>query len=284
MENYTYCSIKERFKAEYKIYIAAFIMIIIADSIGQIKLPIGPGQLILFPIFYALLLGIIQGPHVLKIFNEKEVKAASKLVIVAICPFVAKLGISAGSNLSEVISAGPALLLQEIGNLGTIFLALPFAILLGLKREAVGATHSINRETNLALISNLYGPDSDEMRGSLSIYIVGGMIGTIYFGFLATICAATELFHPYALGMASGVGAGIMMASATSSLVEIYPAQADQILALAGMSETISGITGIYVGLFIAIPLCNKLYNFLEPKIGNLWGKSQKTQLKSEDM
>ena len=87
--------------------------------------------------------------------------------------------------MSEVISAGPALLLQEIGNLGTIFLALPFAILLGLKREAVGATHSINRETNLALISNLYGPDSDEMRGSLSIYIVGGMIGTIYFGFLA---------------------------------------------------------------------------------------------------
>ena len=221
MENYTYCSTKERFKVEYKIDIAAFIMIIIADSIGQIKLPIGPGQLLLFPIFYALLLGIIQGPHVLKIFNEKEVKAASKLVIIAICPFVAKLGISAGSNLSEVISAGPALLLQEIGNLGTIFLALPFAILLGLKREAVGATHSINRETNLALISNLYGPDSDEMRGSLSIYIVGGMIGTIYFGFLATICAATELFHPYALGMASGVGAGIMMASATSSLVEI---------------------------------------------------------------
>ena len=100
MENYTYCSTKERFKVEYKIYIAAFIMIIIADSIGQIKLPIGPGQLLLFPIFYALLLGIIQGPHVLKIFNEKEVKAASKLVIIAICPFVAKLGISAGSNLS----------------------------------------------------------------------------------------------------------------------------------------------------------------------------------------
>ena len=79
MENYTYCSTKERFKAEYKIYIAAFIMIIIADSIGQIKLPIGPGQLLLFPIFYALLLGIIQGPHVLKIFNEKEVNRESRI-------------------------------------------------------------------------------------------------------------------------------------------------------------------------------------------------------------
>lgn len=284
MENYMYSSTKERFKTEYKIYIAAFMMILIADSIGQIKIPIGPGQLILFPIFYALLLGIIQGPHMLKIFKEKEVKAASKLVIVAICPFVAKLGISAGANLPQVISAGPALLFQELGNLGTIFLALPIAILLGLKREAIGATHSINRETNLALISNMYGPDSDEMRGSLSIYIVGGMIGTIYFGFLATLCAATQVFHPYSLGMASGVGAGIMMASATASLVEIYPAQADQILALAGMSETISGITGIYIGLFVAIPICNKLYNVLEPKIGNLWGKSKKSQGVQEEI
>ena len=58
-----------------------------------------------------------------------------------------------------VLSAGPALL-QEIGNLGTIFLALPFALLLGLKREAIGATHSINRESNLALITDIFGPDS----------------------------------------------------------------------------------------------------------------------------
>ena len=65
MENYTYCSTKERFKVEYKIYIAAFIMIIIADSIGQIKLPIGPGQLLLFPIcggiiyYYLLIINVI---------------------------------------------------------------------------------------------------------------------------------------------------------------------------------------------------------------------------------
>ena len=85
-----------------------------------------------------------------------------------------------------------ALLLQEIGNLGTIFLALPIALLLGLKREAIGATHSINRESNLALITDMFGPDSPETRGSLSIYIVGGMIGTIYFGFLASMSAATS--------------------------------------------------------------------------------------------
>ena len=222
----------------------------IADSIGQIEIPMGPGKFILFPIFYALILGIISGPQVTKIVKSKQVKAASKLVIVAICPFIAKLGINAGASLETVVSAGPALLLQEFGNLGTIFFAMPLALLLGLKREAIGASHSINRETNLALISDMYGPDSPEAQGSLSIYIVGGMVGTIYFGFLVSVIAMTNLFHPYALGMASGVGAGIMMASATASLSELYPAMADQISALASASETISGIDGIYMAIF----------------------------------
>lgn len=267
-ETYQYSGLMERMRTEYKIILAAFIFIVIADSIGQIKIPLGPGTLILFPIFYSILLGILSGPQVFKLFQSKEVKAASKLVIVCICPFIAKLGINAGASIETVISAGPALILQELGNLGTIFLALPVALLLGLKREAIGATHSINRETNLALVTDMFGPDSEEARGSLSIYIVGGMIGTIYFGFLATLVAATNLFHPFALGMASGVGAGIMMASATASLSEIYPEFAGQISALASTSETMSGITGIYVAIFVGIPLCQKLYNLLEPKLG----------------
>lgn len=271
-ETYEYHSLKERLLGEYKLYLLAFLFILIADSIGQIKIPIWKGTFILFPIFYAILMGVCSGPNVLKIVKRKEVKAASKLVIVAICPFIVKLGINAGASIETVISAGPALLFQEIGNLGTIFLALPIALLLGLKREAIGATHSINRESNLALITDMFGPDSPETRGSLSIYIVGGMIGTIYFGFLASMSAATGIFHPFALGMASGVGAGIMMASATASLSAIYPTMADQISALASASETISGITGIYVAIFIGIPLTKKLYSILEPRIARKRG------------
>lgn len=269
-ETYVYPSTMARLKAEYKIFILAFVFIVIADSIGQIQVPLGPGTLILFPIFYSLLMGVISGPEVLKIFNKKEVKAASKLVIVAICPFIAKLGINAGASIEVILSAGPALILQEIGNLGTIFLAMPFALLLGLKREAIGATHSINRESNLALITDMFGPDSPKTRGSLSIYVVGGMVGTIFFSFLTTIVASLNLFHPYALGMASGVGAGILMASATASLALIYPNMASELSALASTSETISGITGIYVAIFVGIPLTKKLYQLLEPPIAKL--------------
>ena len=110
MDKFVYPSLKARLKTEYKIYIAAVIFILIADSIGQIQIPLGPGQFILFPIFYALIMGVLSGPQATKIMKSKEVKAASKLVIVAICPFIAKLGINAGASLETVVSAGPALL------------------------------------------------------------------------------------------------------------------------------------------------------------------------------
>ena len=282
-ETYVYPSTMARLKAEYKIFILAFVFIVIADSIGQIQVPLGPGTLILFPIFYSLIMGVLSGPEVLKIFNKKEVKAASKLVIVAICPFIAKLGINAGASIEVILSAGPALILQEIGNLGTIFLAMPFALLLGLKREAIGATHSINRESNLALITDMFGPDSPETRGSLSIYVVGGMVGTIFFSFLTTIVASLNLFHPYALGMASGVGAGILMASATASLALIYPDMAAELSALASTSETLSGLTGIYVAIFVGIPLCRKLYTWMEPKFAKLRHEPSEVLMRKEE-
>lgn len=266
-EEMMYGSLLERLKTEKKIYVFAFVFIVIAEMIGQISIPLKVGRFILFPIFYSLILGMLSGPECLKFINKKEVKAASRLVIVCICPFIVKLGVNAGANIETVISAGPALLLQEIGNLGTIFLAMPVALLLGLKREAIGATHSINRESNLALATDLFGADSPEARGSLSIYIVGGMIGTIYFGLMVSLIAYTEIFHPFSLALASGVGAGIMMASATASLTEIYPAMATQLSALASASETLSGITGIYVAIFVGIPLTKKVYSFLEPKL-----------------
>ena len=279
-ENFAYESLGQRIKAEWKIYLLAFVFILIADNIGQIHIPCGKGMFILFPIFYAIILGVVSGPQVLKIVDNKHVKAASKLVVVGIAPFIAKLGITAGANLETILHAGPAVLLHGFGNLFGIFLALPIAILLGMKREAVGACFSINREYHMALINNIYGSDSAEARGSLSIYIVGGMIGTIYFGVLASAVAMTGLFNPEALGLASGVGAGIMMASSSASLCAIYPDAAETIKTLASVGETMAGITGIYINMFLAIPLCDKLYRVLEPKLRKFALKSKSSEEK----
>ena len=277
-ETYVYGSLKERFQTEWLIFALAFVFILIADSIGKIEIPVGQGKLILFPIFYAILLGILCRPQVLKVVKPKHVKAASKLVVVGICPFIAKLGITAGANIELILDAGPALLLHGFGNLLGPILAVPVAVLLGMKREAVGACHSINREYHMALINNIYGPDSDEARGSLSIYIVGGMVGTIYFGFMASVVGMLNWFHPQVLGLASGVGAGIMMASASASLCAIYPNMADTISTMASVGETIAGITGMYITMFIAIPLCDKYYCFLEPKLRKFAWKAKEEQ------
>lgn len=279
-----YATLGERLRKEWRIYVGAIGLVVAADAIGKFEIPIGPGKLILFPIFYALILGVVLGPQVLKIFKETEVKAASGLVLTAIGPFIAKLGITAGQNIGQVLSAGPALFLREIGNLSPIFIALPVALLLGMKRESIGACHSLNREVNLALISDVYGADSAESRGSLSIYIVGGMIGTLYFGFMATVCAATGLWSPEALAMASGVGAAIMMAAASASLASIYPGQAEQLMALAGASAALTSIVGIYMGLFVALPMANWLYRKLEPVLGNLGKKKQEPLLAAKGM
>lgn len=273
---YIYPSLAARIRAEWKIYVVSFIFALIAGLIGQIAIPLGPGQIILFPIFYSIILGILSGPEVVKIFDRKEVKAASRLVIIAICPFIAKIGINAGASLDTVVSAGPALFSHAFGDILTIFITLPVALLLGLGREAIGAASSINRETNLAIVADRYGADSPENRGSLAIYVVGGMLGTIYFGLMASLVAMTGIFDPLALGLASGVGAGIMMAAAVGSLSVIYPGQAEQINALAGASQTIAGIDGVYLAIFVALPLTEWLYKKLSPVIGrNKGGDAQ---------
>ena len=165
-----------------------------------------------------------------------------------------------------MISAGPALFAHAVGDVLTILIAVPVALALGLKRETIGAASSINRETNLAVTTDVYGAESPEAKGSLAIYVVGGMLGTIYFGLLASLVAAFALFDPLSLGLAAGVGAGIMMAAATGVLGAIYPAQSDQITALASASQTIAGIDGVYLAMFVALPLAAWLYRTLEPR------------------
>ncbi|MEF3329768.1 MULTISPECIES: DUF3100 domain-containing protein [Oceanobacillus] len=255
-------------KENYRLYAIAFGIVLIAELIGTIQFNVGSALIVLYPMLFAIIISILFGKDVLKFLKKKEAKKASQLVLVAISPFMAKIGVMAGSNLPELVNVGPALVFQEFGTIGTMLFALPIALLLGLKRESIGATSSTNRDKDYGLICSKYGANSPEARGSLSIYIIGFLIGTTYLGLLASIVASFDFFHPLALAMACGIGSGVMMAAASSTLATIYPAYADQIIMLAGMSDMLSAITGIYFTLFISLPLVNKMYGWLEPKIG----------------
>jgi MFS family permease len=145
---------------------------------------------------------------------------------------------------------------------------MPLALLLGLKKESIGACYSINRDSNYGLTTDIFGPESPETKGTFAVYIVGSVIGTICMSLLVNFVASWGIFHPYALGMATGVGSGSMMAAGTASLSLLYPEFAEEIAVFGSTSDMLTGITGIYMGTFVALPLTKWFYRVLEPRIG----------------
>lgn len=121
-------------------------------------------------------------------------------------------------------------------------------------------THSIGREPNVGLIVDRYGFDSPEGRGVMTMYIFGTVFGAVFLGLIAGILATATPLHPLSFALASGVGSGSMMAAGSGTLVAAYPEMEEQIVALAGASNLLSLATGLYVSMFIGLPLANKIY------------------------
>lgn len=244
----------------FKLHGIIICLIIIAELIGVKAFSLGPGKVVLLPMLYALILGIFTTPTFLKITNQKDMEDAGSLIGLTLMLLMARYGTLVGPTLPKIISAGPALLLQEFGNLGTCFLGVAVAVFLGLKRETIGAAHSIAREPNVALIGERFGLDGPEGRGVMGVYISGTVFGTIFFGLMASVFAGLNIFHPYALAMASGVGSASMMTAAVGSLSVMYPQMADQLAAFGAASNMLSGLDGIYMSICLALPLTEFLY------------------------
>ncbi len=185
---------------------------------------------------------------------------AGSLIGLTLMLLMAKYGTNIGPTLSKILAASPALILQEFGNIGTVLLGVPIAVLLGLKREAIGGAHSVAREPNVALIGDKFGLDSEEGQGVLGVYIVGTVFGTIFIGLLASFLAANTPLHPYSLAMAAGVGSASMMTAGVGALVAMFPEMQEMIMAFGASSNMLSGLDGLYMSLWIALPLSEWLY------------------------
>ena len=256
---------------DWRLHISVLIITIICEMIGVIAIPIGIGSILLLPLLYAFIMGLLINPNVVKgagvWIKENDVKAASPLIVIAIMPFIAKFGTIIGPSMEQIVDAGPALLLQELGNLGTIIIAFPVAVLvLRIGRESIGACFSVAREPNIAIIADKYGLKSQEGAGVMGVYVIGTLFGTFIFAILASVLATTGAFSIEALAMACGIGSGSMMAACTGALASAIPEMKEQILALAGASNVLTYATGIYLGIFVALPLTEKLYDLLGRK------------------
>ncbi|RXZ69185.1 DUF3100 domain-containing protein [Fusobacterium necrophorum] len=247
-----------------KLHILALFLVILAEWIGIFKFQLGRGIIALFPMLYALIFGIVA--KFVKAANEKDMKDAGSLVGVTLMLLMAKYGTTIGPTLPKIISASPALILQEIGNIGTVLLGVPVAMVLGLHREAIGGAHSIAREPNVAIIADRFGLDSEEGEGVLGVYIVGTVFGTIFMGLLASLLASYTPLHPYSLAMASGVGSASMMTASVGALSTLYSDMAETLTAFGATSNMLSGLDGVYLSIWVSLPLAEWLYKKLQKR------------------
>ena len=245
----------------------AFVIALAVQFIGQAKIDVGIGAIIIFPMVWGLILGLLVSVQKFKPLGLDLQRVAAALVGVAVLLLVARLAFNIGPSLPTLLKAGPALLLQEVGHLlGTVALALPLAVLLRMGKATVGATFSLDREPSFAMVSEKYGPDSDQYRGVLAMYVFGTLFGAVFITLLTSLVANWKIFDPLALAMGAGVGSGSMMAASAASIVAAYPADQEAILGMAAVSNLITTVLGVYVGIYIALPLADRFYKALTRK------------------
>ena len=148
-----------------KVPVVIVIITLLAQFIGPFRFDIGIGRIELLPLIYVCIICIFLGPKFLRIVTDEEITWANSKILVSLVFLAAYQGTNVGPKIPLLIKTGPALILQEFGNLGTILLALPIAILLGLGKQSIGACFSKARESDLAAVIQYHGADSEEGRG-----------------------------------------------------------------------------------------------------------------------
>lgn len=258
-----------------KISLGVMIVVFISEVIGIVQFQIGPGKIVLQPMVWALLIAAAWGiastflPSPARIGVGLQVYAA-QMLNAGLTLFIIKMSFAVGGALPEVQKAGWALIFQELGHtFGTVVLGLPIALLLGVKREAVGATFSIGREGNLVIISETYGMNSPEGRGVLAEYITGTVFGALFIALLAGFIASLHVFDPKSLAMGAGVGSASMMAAAIGAINgQSPPEMSKELIAIASAANLMTAVLGFYFSLFFSLPVCSWLYDRLEPVLG----------------
>lgn len=267
---------------DWRLMVTALAIVIVSEVIGLVPIHFGSWlSITLFPMLYAMVLGIVA--FLTKVVRIEQSEKAQNMVFVAILPLVAKLGMTIGPALPKMADMGLAIILQEFGNMGTILLALPLGLLLGFKRELIGLTHSVGREANVSLIAERYGVESPEGRGVMTVYIVGTLFGTLFYGLLVPLFVKIPGIHVESWALASGVGSGSLMAAASGALSNVFPDRADDIIAYAGASQVLTSATGLYMSIFILLPFTNWWYRKLEPVLGKKYAASTASEISTEE-
>ena len=262
----TNINIKDIFN--YKLHITVLIIFLISTYIGVIKFSIfNTITIIILPLVFSLALSIIAyTSKAIKWIGKKESQTATTIFIIILCPLVAKLAIISGANIHLLYQTGPLIILEELGDIMCVLIALPVAMLLGFKRKSIGMASSICREPQMAVMANKYSMDSEEMKGFMIVYLFGIVLGTVFMSLIVNILSYIIPLHPYAYAIGCGIGSTSMNVAGVSALCVMYPGISNQLIAFSAIANLISALLSVYIFMFILLPLAEKLYSILEKK------------------
>ncbi|MEO0569877.1 MAG: DUF3100 domain-containing protein [Pseudomonadota bacterium] len=231
-------------------------------ELGLIKVTLPP---LIFAFFFGLLFNPAIIPPLSRLIGPGAGQRSAQLVGPAVMPVIVILTAGIGSSFDKLLGLAPALFAQEFGNMGTMLIAMPVAVLLfRMGRESIGATFSIAREGGIAFIFDKYGANTPEATGIMGVYICGTFFGTIMFAVMPPLVASMGVFDINALAMACGNGSGSMMAACAASLEASLAAPGDNLIEeLAAASNLASGVSNLFVIIFITIPLAEIYFRTL---------------------
>ena len=105
--------------SHFRLYVMAIVIVLVAEALGPLSIPLGIGKVVLLPMIWALLMGLALGiwhsrlPGLARVDLPMQFQA-SAILQPALLIFIAKLGLLVGGALPKLAEAGWGLLLQEL--------------------------------------------------------------------------------------------------------------------------------------------------------------------------
>ena len=106
------------FGGKFRLFFYVGIIVLIAEFIGNLTFTVGPGKIVLLPMFWALLMGAAVAilsnylPPAFRVDLPLQ-NTASAILQPALFIFVAKLGLLVGASIPKLLNSGGALIFQD---------------------------------------------------------------------------------------------------------------------------------------------------------------------------
>lgn len=79
---------------DWRLHVLVILISLLSEAIGILRIPMGPGTLLLLPLFYAFIFGVLVNPNVKrtagKLIPNEVSQAAGSLILLSIMPFIAR--------------------------------------------------------------------------------------------------------------------------------------------------------------------------------------------------